>query len=43
MKKKIELYLDGATIKEIKEFKNIDGYTFNPTLFNDAKKSGFKI
>ena len=33
MKKKIELYLDGPTIKEIKEFKNIDGYTFNPTLF----------
>jgi len=33
MKKKIELYLDGPTIKEITEFKNIDGYTFNPTLF----------
>lgn len=33
MKKKIQLYLDGPTIKEIKEFKGIDGYTFNPTLF----------
>ena len=31
-KKKIELYLDGPTLQEIKAFKNVDGYTFNPSL-----------
>ena len=31
-KKKIDLYLDGPTFQEIGNFKNVDGYTFNPSL-----------
>ena len=31
--KKIKLFLDGPTIDQIKSIKDIDGYTFNPSLF----------
>ena len=31
--KKIKLFADGPTLDEIKKFKDIDGYTFNPSLF----------
>ena len=31
--KKIELFADGPTLDEIKNLQNIDGYTFNPSLF----------
>ena len=31
--KKIDLYADGPTLSEIKTLENIDGYTFNPSLF----------
>jgi len=32
-KEKIDLYLDGPTLQEIEAFKNVDGYTFNPSLY----------
>ena len=35
----MKIYLDGTNIKEIKKFKKISGYTFNPSLF---KKLGAK-
>ena len=38
--KKIKLFQDGPTLKEIEDLKDkVDGYTFNPTLF---KKLGAK-
>ena len=37
--KKIKLFLDGPTTDEIKELQDVDGYTFNPSLF---KKLGAK-
>ena len=40
-KKKIELYLDGPTFQEIKDFKNIDGYTFNPSLYKKLKAENY--
>ena len=40
-KKKIELYLDGRTFQEIKDFKNIDGYTFNPSLYKKLKAENY--
>ena len=42
MKKKIKIFLDGASIKDIKKYKNqkyIKGFTTNPSLM---KKSGVK-
>ena len=35
----MKIFLDGANFDEIKKIKNIDGYTFNPSLF---KKLGAK-
>ncbi len=29
----MKIFLDGPNIDEIKKIKNINGYTFNPTLF----------
>jgi len=40
-KKKIELYLDGPTFQEIKDFKNVDGYTFNPSLYKKLKAENY--
>ena len=40
-KKKIGLYLDGPTFQEIKDFKNIDGYTFNPSLYKKLKAENY--
>ena len=40
-KKKIELYLDGPTLEEIDSFKNIDGYTFNPSLYKKLKATNY--
>jgi transaldolase len=40
-KKKIELYLDGPTFQEIKDFKDIDGYTFNPSLYKKLKAENY--
>ena len=37
--KNIKLFLDGPSIDQIKEISNVDGYTFNPSLF---KKLGAK-
>ena len=37
----IELYLDGPTFQEIKDFKNIDGYTFNPSLYKKLKAENY--
>ncbi len=31
--RKIKIYIDGPEIKEIKNFLNFDGFTFNPSLF----------
>lgn len=38
-KKKIKLFVDGPDVSEINEFLNLDGFTFNPSLF---KKLGAK-
>ena len=38
-KSKIKVFVDGPEISEIKEFLNLDGFTFNPSLF---KKLGAK-
>ena len=38
-KNKIKIFVDGPEISEIKEFINLDGFTFNPSLF---KKLGAK-
>ena len=35
----MKIFLDGPNIDEIKNIKNINGYTFNPSLF---KKLGAK-
>ena len=40
-KKKIGLYLDGPTFQEIKDFKDIDGYTFNPSLYKKLKAENY--
>ena len=40
-KKKIGLYLDGPTFQEIKDFKNVDGYTFNPSLYKKLKAENY--
>jgi len=40
-KKKIELYLDGPTFEEINDFKNVDGYTFNPSLYKKLKAENY--
>ena len=37
--KKIKLYIDGPNFEQIRNIKNVDGYTFNPSLF---KKLGAK-
>ena len=37
--KKIKLFLDGPSIDQIRDLQNVDGYTFNPSLF---KKLGAK-
>ena len=39
--KKIELYLDGPTFEEIESFKEVDGYTFNPSLYKKLKASNY--
>ncbi len=31
--RKIKIYVDGPELKEIKNFQNFDGFTFNPSLF----------
>jgi len=33
--------LDGPTFQEIKDFKNIDGYTFNPSLYKKLKAENY--
>ena len=38
-KRNIKIYIDGAKLDEIKNFKEYDGFTFNPSLF---KKLGAK-
>ena len=38
-KRNIKIYIDGAELDEIKNFKEYDGFTFNPSLF---KKLGAK-
>ena len=38
-KRKIKVYVDGPNIDQIKSIDNVDGYTFNPSLF---KKLGAK-
>ena len=38
-KNKIKVFVDGPEISEINEFLNLDGFTFNPSLF---KKLGAK-
>ena len=38
-KRNIQIYIDGAKLDEIKNFKEYDGFTFNPSLF---KKLGAK-
>ena len=35
----MKIFLDGPDLKQIKSIKNVDGYTFNPSLF---KKLGAK-
>ena len=39
IKIKIKLFLDGPSIDQIRDLQNVDGYTFNPSLF---KKLGAK-
>lgn len=43
LKKKIDVYLDGPTIEEIKSFNDnyIKGYTFNPSLFRANKVANY--
>ena len=40
-KEKIDLYLDGPTLQEIEAFKNVDGYTFNPSLYKKLKVTNY--
>ena len=40
-KEKIDLYLDGPTLQEIETFKNVDGYTFNPSLYKKLKVTNY--
>ena len=40
-KKKIELYLDGPAFQEIEDFQNVDGYTFNPSLYKKLKAENY--
>ncbi len=39
--KKIKLFADGPTLDEIKNLQNIDGYTFNPSLFKKLKAKNY--
>ena len=40
--KKIKIHIDGPSNKEINEYyKNVDGFTFNPSLFRKLKVSNY--
>ena len=39
----MKVFLDGPNFNEIKNIKNIDGYTFNPSLFKQLLKLNFNF
>ena len=41
--KKIKLFLDGPSIDQIRDLQNVDGYTFNPSLFKKLEQDYIKF
>ena len=42
-KNKIKVFVDGPEILEINEFLNLDGFTFNPSLFKKLGATSINI